>query len=218
MSTSTSTRLVNAKFTGAPTKPAQIVSDCRQIVNNAKQSPDWSKELQVQAAINALSADADAIEQAAIQIDQLRKQVLQAGAALAERLIACKQHRKYAETTISVASKGSVVAVKAWGCAVAGRTLSTPTDEAPQNVSAKNARSPGNAVVHCKGLRASAYVFQHADDPTFPAGSPAPVVLPGSTYNVTGIPAGQKIYFRVAVIRRVIGQSKWSEPVQLTVR
>lgn len=214
----TSTRSVNARFPGAPSKPSEFVGDLRQIVNNAKQSADWSKTPQVQTAINALDADADSIEETALQIDKIRKQIAQAETALAAKIVTCKQHRKHAEATITVASKGSVAAVKGWGCVVAGRTLSTPTDEAPQRVTAKNTRTPGNVVARCKGLRASAYVFQHADDPTFPPGSPAPVVLPNSAYQLTGLPAGQKIYFRVAVIRRVIGQSKWSEPVQLTVR
>jgi hypothetical protein len=216
--TNTSPRPVSAKFLGAPSKPAEIVTDLRQIVNNAQKAPDWTTSPQVQAAINTLAADAGEIEQRAILIDQLHKKLVEAKQAQAEKLVACKQHRKHAEATITVASQGSVGGVKAWGCVVARRTTSTPTDEAPQNVLAKNARTPGHAVVRCKGARAQAYVFQQADEPTFPAGSPAPVVLSSATYHVTGLSPGQKIYFRVAVIRPVVGQSKWSEPVQLTVR
>jgi hypothetical protein len=218
MSTTTSPRPVSAKFPGSSNKPSEIVSDCRQIVNNAQKSPDWANAPQVQAAINTLSADADAIEQTAIQIDLLRKQLAQAEETRAEQIIACKQHRRHAEAAITVASKGSVVVVKAWGCVVAGRTTSTPTDEAPQNLSAKNTRIPGDVVFRCKGVQAQAYVYQHADDSTFPVGSPAPVILSSATYTLTGLSAGQKLFFRAAVIRRGTGQSKWSEPVQLTVR
>jgi hypothetical protein len=216
--TTTSPRPVSAKFPGVPRNPAGIVTYLRQTVNNAQKSPDWATEPQVQAAINTLATDADELEQRAIRIDQLRKELVQAEQAQAEKLIACKQHRRQAEATITVASKGSVGGVKAWGCVVAGRTSTTPTDEAPQHLSVKNARTPGDVVARCKGIRAQAYVFQLADDPTFPAGAPAPVVLPNATYTMTGLPAGQKIFVRVAVIRRMTGQSKWSEPVQLTVR
>jgi hypothetical protein len=150
---------VTAKFPGNPNKPSEIVSDLRQIVNNAQKSPDWANAPQVQAAVNTLSTDADELEQTAIHIDYLRKELAQAEETQAAQLIACKQHRKHAEATVTVASKGAVGAVKAWGCAVAGRTISTPTDEAPQNLSAKNTRTPGDVVVRCKGVRAKVYVF-----------------------------------------------------------
>lgn len=218
MSTPTSPRTVNAKFPGNPRKSTDIVGDLRQIVNNAQKSAAWATAPQVQAAINMLSADADEIEQTAIQIDELRKRLARAEEAQAEKIIACRQHRRHAEAAVTVASNGSVGAVKEWGCLVAGRTTSPPTDEAPQHVSAKNTRTPGDVVARCKGVRAKAYVFQQADDPTFPAGSPAPVVLSTATYTLTGLSAGQKIYIRAAVIRSGTGQGKWSEPVQLTVR
>lgn len=218
MSSSTSSRPINAKFPGDPNGSAEIVSDLRQIVNNAKKSPDWDTELHTQAAINALSADADSIEQAELQIDQLRKQILQLEEKQAAQIIVGKQHRKHAEGAVTVASKGSPVAVKAWGCLVAERTPSTPTDEAPQNVSARNTRSPGDVVVQCKGTRAKAYVFQRSEDATFPVGSSVQVVTTSATNTMTGLPAGRKVYFRVAAVRALTGQSKWSETVPLTVR
>ena len=212
------THSVDAKFPCAPKDEAEFVTDLRQIVNNAKKSSDWDTSPQVQAAINALSADADDIEKNALELDQLRKQLSKAEQAQVAKVIESKQHRKHAEAAITVASKGSALAVKGWGCEIASRTRSTPTEEAPQNVVAKNGQSPGDVVVRCRGVRAKAYLFQYAHDPAFPEGSPTPVILPTGTYTLTGLPPGQRVFFRVAVIRHITGQSKWSEAVQLTVR
>ncbi len=76
----------------------------------------------------------------------------------------------------------------------------------------------GEVMVSCKSDRkARCYLLQSGADPTHPELWPAPTMVNGCRYRLSGQTVGAKLYFRLAVFRSN-GQGQWSDIVSVTVK
>jgi hypothetical protein len=89
----------------------------------------------------------------------------------------------------------------------------------PPDALAKTTRTAGSVLAKCKAeRRAIGYLFQHGSDPTNPDAWPQADLVSTSRHTVADLPLGQKVYFRIAVVRRRGGQGQWSGVMEVTVR
>jgi hypothetical protein len=121
------------------------------------------------------------------------------------------------ETAIDAASAGQKQAITSWGADVATRTEHPESSDAPLGLTARS--SKGIVTTKVKpDPTALVYLFQTGTDPAHPETWPTPVYESASKHAFEGLPLGQHLYFRAAVIRRGTGQGQWSDIVECTVR
>ena len=61
------------------------------------------------------------------------------------------------------------------------------------------------------------YLVQLGTDPAHPEAWPAPVIAGGCKHTFTGLTPGQKVYLRIAIVRRGSVQGQWSVVMEVGV-
>jgi hypothetical protein len=61
------------------------------------------------------------------------------------------------------------------------------------------------------------YLVQMGTDPAHPEAWPQPAISSGCKHTFPGLTVGQKVYLRMAIVRRGGVQGKWSDVLEVTV-
>lgn len=198
----------------------ELVQSNRQQMDRIKIAVDYPNQPPVQAAVTALSTSTDRLEKRLSAIEAKRAEL---ATLLQERHVDYAdvgRDRDALRSTISVVAKGSADAIKAWNCFVAAKQQAPVSEQAPQNLHMKNSTTtPGTVTAKCKAIKgAGSYLFCFTTDPNAGPGVGQLVSSTRSQYEIVGQPLGHVLFARVAVTRKGVGQSVWSDPVQLLVR
>lgn len=200
--------------------PEELVTRTRQ-VTSIQQSTNYSTQPGVQAASTTLLASTDAYEKTLFEIAKKKAELDALTPVRDTQRGAVLRDRAYLESSVTTAARGVADAVKALNCAVSTRTTTVQTsNEAPAHLVLKNSlTTPGMITARCKAVRGGAsYVFAFTTDPNTPPGAGTSIASTKAKCEIAGQALGHVIYVRVAVVRKVGGQSAWSEPTQILVR
>jgi len=133
-------------------------------------------------------------------------------------LVLLRDHDVF-EAALNQDCAGDEQAILQWGAKKATRVAPAPTTAAPTRARAIPGKNEGEVVAKCKAERgALCYLFQMGTDPANPQGWAAPVIESGASHDVAGLTVGQKVYFRIAIVRRGTGPGQWSDIFSVTVR
>jgi hypothetical protein len=217
-----STKADNNKLTmpvGAIYQPDVLVTTCKQQVATVQKCSDYINQPEVQTRALATLADATALGQTLIDLGTAKLLVATLEGQRDQQVVSLRTNQAALVGTLNVASKGKVANIKAWGGTVASRTALPESTDPPIMPQVKTTPTPGSVFAKCKADRgAIGYVFQHGSDPANPDAWPKADMVTKSRLTVPGLTIGQKVYFRIAVVRRNGGQGQWSGVVEVTVR
>lgn len=184
-----------------------------------KKSPDYTTTQAVQDAVAKVQAAIDALTKTLGQLDGLNAQI---GTLETQRLQdAAALHRSHdgLVSAVNDAAKGTRAKILSWGGAVAGRNKIEPTTDAPKEVRGKSKPGTHSAVFQCKAdSSAVCYLFQSGANPADVDNWPPPVIESGARHTMENLTVGQKVYCRVAIQRRKVGQGQWSGVVEAIVK
>jgi len=199
----------------------ELVTVTKSQVQSIQGSPGYPNQPAVQTAATTLLASNDAYEKTLAAIAQKKAEIdVLVGSRDTQRAIVLRD-RSYLEAAVTAAAKGVPEAVQALNCIVSTRTTTVqPTSEAPTHLVLKNSlTTPGTLSAKCKAIRgAASYVFAITTDPNALPGAGTTVMSSRSTCEIAGQALGHVLYVRVAAVRKVGGQSAWSDPAQFLVR
>jgi hypothetical protein len=204
---------------GVPYLHDAMVTTCKQQVATIQKCVDYANEPEVQAHTTATLADADALGKTLVDLGTAKLLVATLEGQRDQQTVSLRSNHTALVGALNVASKGKVEKIKAWGGTVASRTVLPMSTDPPAKPLVKTTATLGSVVAQCKAERgAIGYVFQHGSDPANPDAWPKADLVSGSRFTVAGLPIGQKVYFRIAVVRRNGGQGQWSGVIEVTVR
>ena len=191
------------------------VTQAQTVIGQIKANPAYANTPKVQectaayeAATNALSTNLASIKTARTALIPLLASQVTLDADL-------KRTQKTLEAVITDVGKGSAEAIQQWGLSVAGRTPTPVTNDPPGDLKASYNKSL-QLVLKWKGIRGHmGYVLELGDGT--PTGWGQPIQVTKARFLPTGLAAGQKLAFRVAV-RRTSGLSDYSDMMTITVR
>jgi hypothetical protein len=204
---------------GAAHQYGVMVNACKQQVATIQKCADYPTEPEVQTRALATLAGADALAQTVVDLGAARLLVSTLEGQREQQAVALRSHHAALVGTLNVACKGKVANIKAWGGDVASRTVLPASTDPPINPGVTTTATTGSVLAKCRADRgAIGYLFQHGGDPANPDAWPKAELVATSKLTVTGLPVGQKVYFRIAVVRRRGGQGQWSGVMEVTVR
>jgi hypothetical protein len=173
----------------------------------------------VQAAATLVLADATALDKTLGDLANALALVASLEKQRNQQVGTLKQHHDTLEAQLNIASQGQAKALTAWGAKVATRTTLVASTDPPVNAAMKTTDTAGSIVMKCKAdPSAVSYAYQTGPTQANPDTWPAPVIRGESNYTLTGLTVGQKLYGRIAVVRRGTGQGQWSSILEVTVR
>jgi hypothetical protein len=204
---------------GAPYQHEAMITACKQQVATIQKCADYPNQPEVQARAAATLTDAAGLGQTLIDLGAAKLVVATLEGRRDQQVVSLRNNHAALVGTLNVASMGKVANIKAWGGTVASRTVLPMSTDAPTHALVKTTATTGSVVAKCKAERgAIGYQFQHGSDPANPDAWPKADLVSASRLTVTGLPVGQKVYFRIAVVRRKGGQGQWSGVIEVTVR
>jgi hypothetical protein len=197
----------------------QMVTTCLQQVAAVQKCPDYANHPDIQALAIATAADATSLGTTLSDLGNAKVVVVTLEGTRDQKIVSLRSNHAALAGALNNASKGKKESIVAWGGTVATRVPTPTSTDAPTAAFAKTTKAPGAVRTGCAPERgAICYLFQHGTDPTNPDAWPKPDMSGGSKHTVTGLPIGQKVYFRIAIVRRRGGQSNWSGLMEVTVR
>jgi hypothetical protein len=212
----------NNKLT-MPLGPAYLhdamVTTCKQQVATIQSCADYPNEPDVQARAVATLSDANALGQALVDLGAAKLLVATLEGQRDQLTVSLRSNHTALVGTLNVACKGKVANIKAWGGAVATRTARPMSTDPPTLAMVTITRTMGTVLARCKAERGVlGYMFQYGTDPANPDAWPKAELVPRSRFRVADLAIGQKVYFRIAVVRRNGGQGQWSGLLEVTAR
>lgn len=210
-----------AKFPAPAHKSGEeLVTLTRQTVQGIQASPGYGSQQAVQAASTALLTATDSYEKTLQSIAQKRAELESLMGVRDTQLSTLILGRQNLERTVTTVANGSAAAIQALNVPVTQKAAAAPSTEAPTHLVLKNDKTtPGRVLAKCKAVPgAGSYVFVFTTDPTALPGVGTTVVATKARCTLSGQPLGHVLLVRCAAVRKVGGQSLWSEPVQVLVR
>jgi hypothetical protein len=202
-----------------PTEFNAMVATCKHQVATIKQCADYPNQPGVQAAAKIVDDDAEELDKTLTALANARALVSTLETKRDGQVVVLRRDHDALETSVNVASKGQKEAILAWGGKVATRNPPPPSTDPPVNPTVKTTETLGTVVAQCKADKAAVcYLFQRGSDPGNPDAWPPHVIETKTRHVVAGLTIGQKVYFRIAVVRRGTGQGQWSGVMEITVR
>lgn len=191
----------------------------KQYVASVQACDDYAKQAEVQARAQSTLGSADAVLTTAADLGAARALVAKLEAQQAQQMVTLKACHDALEASVNVVCKGQVAIIQAYGGTPASRTPIAASTDAPSGTSLRSTATPGGIALKCKAVRgALGYLFQLGTDPKDPEAWPKPELSSGSRHVFAGLTLGQKVYGRIAVVRRRGGQGQWSGLMEITVR
>jgi hypothetical protein len=211
---------VTAQFPLArPPYYSAMVTTCQQQTGTVQQCSDYQNQPAVQAAVTAVVASAKKLDQTLTSLVNARALVASLEKQREDDAAALRRDHTGMEAAVNVASAGKAPAELSWGAQPATRTPATPTADPPVNPRLVHGPLPGTVWAKCKPQKgAYSYAFQIGTDPTNPSAWPQPVTEGSASHLFSGLTTGQKVYVRIAVLRRGVGQGQWSGVLEIMVR
>src|SRR5262249_38492607 len=121
------------------------------------------------------------------------------------------------ESLVNVAAGGNKAKAATWGGKIVSRTTYASSTDAPVDAVAK-AKGDGAAEAKCQPEEGViCYLMQMGTDPAHPEAWPQPFISGGCKHTFQGLPVGQKVYLRIAIVRTGGVQGKWSDMLEVTV-
>ena len=196
------------------------VAITRQHTTTMRAAPLWSTSPQLQSAAAAWSAVADAIEQNAVAILDLRQKLAVLEAKQRTNRQSWRTTSKQMLGAAAVACEGSPDLVHSLGFEVYVHNAPAPQD-APVGLATRAQAASGEAAFGWqRGMARNGWVVQHAADPEDPATVSPPIPCTKTTYKVKGAPSHSLVHLRVAAIDPTsdAGMGPWCAWVVCTVR
>jgi hypothetical protein len=217
-----STKADNNKLTlplGASYQHEVMVTTCKQQVATVQKCTDYANQQDVQSCAQATLSEANGLGQTLVDLGTAKLVVATLEGQRDQQTVSLRSKHAALVGALNVASKGKVEKIKAWGGTVASRTVLPMSTDPPAKPLVKTTATLGSVMAQCKAERgAIGYMFQHGSDPANPDAWPKPDLVATSRITVAGLTIGQKVYFRIAVVRRNGGQGQWSGVIEVTVR
>jgi len=202
-----------------PNQSTALVNVVLQQVATVQGNPDLANHPEVATSANNVKAQATALGVTLNNLGMAHATVTTLGAQRDQEGITLRRLHTNLEALLNLAAAGDKKAALAWGGKIVSRTVSTASTDAPLNALAKALKTPGSVEAKCKAEKGViCYLFQMGTDPAHPETWPAPKIVGGSKYTVSGLTTGQKVYFRIAIVRRGDVQGQWSDVLEVTVR
>jgi hypothetical protein len=184
-----------------------------------KAAPDYANQPKIQEAYTALAADAATLKTTLASIATMHATLSTLITNRSLQLFALRVDHEALQTAINVAGKGVEAYLLQYGGNIATRAAVPASTDAPLNAALKLTKTPGEVHAKCQADRkAYAYAFQFGTDPANPDAWPKPAMESKCSYIATGLPLGQKVYARIAILRRGVGQGQWSDMLAIAVR
>ena len=198
---------------------AATIATCTQQVATVLANPDIANHPEVTTAANNVLAQATTMSQTVTALGNAHANVVTLEGKRGQEAVVLRFLHTNLEALLNVAAGGNKQAAVAWGGKLATRTITAATTAAPLDATAAPTKVVGAVLVKCKAERGVVcYLFQMGSDPAHPETWPQPAIVGGSKYTATGLTAGQKVYFRIAIVRRGNVQSAWSDVIAVTAR
>jgi prophage DNA circulation protein len=203
-----------AKFT-TKMQPKEVDTATQNVAATAKANPLYAQHPEIQQGITAWLAASGTVDQTWQKLVGAHAQVTALIAALKVDVATWRRASQAVVALVNTASAGSAQAIAAWGFATTARTVVTPTLDPPTKLRVTYSRSLA-MTIRWAGIRSHVgYAIQIGDGT--PTGWGAAIACPRASYQPTGLTPGQKVAFRVQVIRKN-GPSNWSDALLVTVR
>jgi hypothetical protein len=198
----------------------EMVVTAKTQVAAAQKNPAIGSKPAISASVDQVQADAVDLETKLAAWRNALKLAKALEGDVAESALTLVRDHGALEAILNQDCAGDEQAMLKWGAKKTTRTPATPTTAAPTNVRAGASKKDQGAVVaRCKAeSNVICYLFQMGSDPTSPQSWPAPEIEGAASHEVSGLTSGQKVYFRVAIVRRGTGQGLWSDIVGVTVK
>lgn len=194
-----------------------LVKACEQQASTVLASTEIASHPEVAAAANGVKDQAKVVGDVLQEIsntdatlDGLRSK--RSDGVLLLRLLHAKM-----ESTVNVAAAGDKTKATSYGGKIVARNMISPSTDAPVDPVAAP-KGGGEVEVKCKAEKGViCYLFQMGGDPVHPESWPQPAISGGHKHTFTGLTAGLKVYFRVAIVRTGSVYGNWSDILTVTV-
>lgn len=196
-----------------------VVAKVRQQVANVQKCEDYAKQPEIQARAVVLTSSADSLSTTLVDLAAAKLLVAKLEAQRDQQFVAIRANHDALESAVNVVCKGQVAMIKAYGGAPAARNTYVLSTDPPMKTAISTTPTPGSVAAKCKADRdAIGYLFQLGTDPANPESWPKPELSGAARYVFADLPVGQKVYVRIAIVRRHGGQGQWSGLLEITVR
>jgi hypothetical protein len=195
----------------------KVVADAEQQADTVLANPDIANHPEVSTAANAVKAQAQTVDTTLGSIANKETELTGLRGQRVSGLLALRLVHGTMTSAVNVAAGGDKAQAATWGGKIATRTTFAATTDAPQK---PTAMALGGGSVEAKCTREEGvicYLFQIGTDPAHLEAWPPPVIAGGCKHTFAGLTPGQKVYVRIAIVRRGGVQGKWSIVMEVGV-
>ena len=205
-----------AVFRIASRKPADLVVQTNQLLENVKKHPQYGNQPAMQQAVTNMTSITDTITKQDTDIQTARTNLI---ALMSARALTMHSFTRGRRSLLAVADQiaaGSAATLNEWGFGAFSKgTPVAPVDTPPTGLRVRYNKQLDLEIVWKSVTGHRGYLLQIGDGT--PTGWGATIPCPKTRYMPTGLTPGQKIAIRVAVQRKS-GVSAFSEALSATVR
>jgi hypothetical protein len=199
-------------------QPKLVVDASEKQVATVLANPDVANHPDVAAAANAVQAQAKVVDDTMVSLGNALATVASLREKRYTALLLLRILHTNLESLINVAAGGDLQKATAYGGKPVTRTVYPVSTDPPVDSVAKSAKS-ATVEARCNKERGVVcYLFQMGADPAHPETWPPPAMSGGSTHTFTGLTSGQKVYVRLAIVRRNGGLGQWSNVIEVVVK
>ena len=198
-------------------QPKKLVSTAEQQATTVLANPDIANHADISAAANGVKTQAQAVGTTITGIANTEATLSGLRGQRTSGIVTLRLQHANMESLVNVAVGGDKAKAATWGGKVVARTTYVASEDAPQNATGK-ALGGGSVEAKCKAEKSVVcYLFQIGTDPTHPEAWPQPAISGGCKHAFTGLTPGQKVYVRIAIVRRGNVQGAWSGFIEIGV-
>jgi hypothetical protein len=190
-----------------------------QQVATIEANPDLANHADVQAAVAGVKAQNAKVNKVVTDLGTAHAAVSTLETQRGQESLMLRLLHTNLEALLNITSAGNKQAALAWGGKIVSRTTLPASTDAPIDASAATGTTPGTVLAKCKAERGViCYLVQVGTDPANPQAWPAPTIAGGARHILSGLTTGQKVYVRMAIVRRGGVQGQWSGVLEAIVR
>jgi hypothetical protein len=195
----------------------KVVGEAEQQAATVLANPDIANHPDVATAANAVKAQAQTVDTTLGAMANTETTLTGLREQRVSGLLALRLLHGTMTSAVNVAAGGDKAKAATWGGKIATRTMFAITTDPPQKPTA-TALGGGSVEAKCKREGGViCYLVQIGTDPAHPEAWPPPVIAGGCKHTFAGLTPGQKVYIRIAIVRRGSVQGKWSIVMEVGV-